>query len=145
MAKYGSFKDALLIINGYDLSDHCAEVTLNTSTAELENSAMGDYTDYKTPGLLTWSIEAKFYSDFAAGKVHECLENLRAQLASLGVPPTALFNLRASKTNAVSATNPLWSGSVFVAKYKPVGGKHGENLMTEVTFAAAGNLSVVTA
>ena len=144
MAKFGSFKDAHLVIAGTDLSDHCAEVTLNTSTAELENSAMGDYTDFKTPGLLTWSVEAKFYQDFASTSVHSVLETLRAQLASLGVPPVTTFTLRASKTNAVSATNPQWSGDVFVAKYKPIGGKHGENLMVEVTFAAAGNLSVAT-
>ena len=143
MSKFGSFKDAKVVINGYDLSDHCEEITLNTNTAELPNSAMGDYTDFSSPGLLKWSLEAKFYTDFAAGSVHECFENLRASLASLGVPPTAPFNLGPSKTSP--SGKPLWSGSVFVSKYKPIGGKHGDNLMVEVTLSAASNLSVSTA
>ena len=145
MAKHGPLKDGLITIAGTDLSDHCAEFTLNTSTAELENSAMGDYTDFKTPGLLSWSVEAKFYQDFAGGSVHSVLEALRAQLATLGVPPVAPIVMRASKTNSLSATNPQWSGDVFVAKYKALGGKHGENLMVEVTFAAASNLAVASA
>ncbi len=145
MAKFGPLKDGFISIAGVDLSDHCAEFTLNTSTAELENSAMGDYTDFSTPGLLKWSVEAKFYQDFASGSVHSVLEALRAQLATLGVPPVAPIVLRPSKTNAVSATNPQWSGDIFISKYPPLGGKHGENLMVAVTMAAASNLAVASA
>ena len=145
MAKFGSFKNGQIVLNSYDLSDHCSTFELNTTTEELDNHAMGDYTNFSTPGLLHWEVTASFFADFAAGSVHECLENLRAQLASLGVPPTFAMVLKANKAAATSSTNPAWSGQGFISKYKPVGAEHGKNYMIEVTIAPAGNLSILSA
>lgn len=133
MAKFGPFKNAFFDVNGVDLSNHVESLTVNESAAALENHAMGDDTAIKIAGLLDWSIDVTFFQDFAAGSVDATLHPIYSGGDSCRVrcrPDSA----------TVGAGNPMWSGDAYITSYQPMGGAHGDNLMTSVTFSPATNL-----
>lgn len=130
MAKYGVFKNGFIGVSGVNLSDHCTEFTLEESSEELANAAHGDETAQVTPGLLNWTIRATFLQDFAASSVDLTLRPLLANRTSFGV------TVRASG-DAVSTTNPMYSGTAVLVSYKGIGGPHGGNLMAEAVFRPA--------
>ncbi len=138
MAKFGPFKNAFLEINGVDLSDHVESVTLNMSAATLDESAMGDESDIQRAGLFSWSIDANFLQDFAAGSVDAALYPLYVNRT------TANIRLRPD-AGAISETNPMYSGQAFISSYTPLGGSHGDELMAPVTFSPRNDLVRSTA
>jgi hypothetical protein len=133
MAKFGPFKNGYLQINGVDLSDHVEAMTLNVGAATLDNSAMGDNYDNQRAGLLNWSVEATFFQDFAASSVD-------ATLYPLFSAGTSFALVMRPDSGGVSTGNPQWSGDAFISSYTPVGGTHGDNLMSPVTFSPATDL-----
>ena len=133
MARYGPWKNAYLQINGIDLSDHVESLTLNGGAVTLPNDAMGDEYEYQRAGLLTWSVEATFYQDFAGGSVDATLWPLYS-----GRQTFALI-VRAD-SGAIGTANPQWSGDVFISSYQPLAGSHGDNLMVPITFSPASDL-----
>lgn len=136
MAKY-VFNDAFVSINGVDLSDHVKSVTLNYSAELQETTAMGDTTRNRIGGLKDWSIEVEMYQNFAAASVDATLFGL--------VGTTFSVIVRADKSDAVSATNPNYTGTGILESYPPIGGGVGEVAMTSVTIQAAGALTRATA
>lgn len=139
MAKFGVFRNGQIIVNAYNLSDHCHEFVLNSGTTELPDNAMGDQTVFSAPGLHTWSVTARFYQDFAAGQVYEALENMRLNRTKASIV------MKANASLATSQTNPAYSGTAFISSLRPIGGTHGDNLITEVTFSAGSDLTTLTA
>ena len=139
MAKFGVFRNGKIIINAYDLSDHCMEFSINPSTTALPDHAMGDQTALQTPGLYDWQLTCRFFQDFVPGKIFECFENMRLNRTK------APFVVYADADQPISATNPAYSGSCFIGPFRPIGGAHGDNLIVEATFLPAGNLSTLTA
>lgn len=137
MATFGPLKNAYLMINNKDLSDHVKSVELKRGSNMLDNNAMGTNTVLQRSGLHTWSITASFFQDFGATSIHATLGPL------LGAANSFPIVMRAD-TGAVAATNPQWSGMAYLSDYTPVGGSHGENLMAPVTFAAASDLTETT-
>lgn len=133
MSRFGPWKNAYLEINGTDISDHVESVTLDTGAVELPNHAMGDEYEYQRAGLLTWSVEASFFQDFAAASVDATLWPLYSgrQTFALILKPDS---------GAIGQSNPQWSGDVFISSYQPLAGSHGDNLMAPVTFAPASDL-----
>ena len=136
MAIHGVWKDGFFQMDGTDLSDHCREITLDMSLAELPDNVHGDNTAKVRAGLEDWTITVTFLQDFAAAKVDQSLQAKR----TVG---TASFNVivGADKTTAVSSTNPRYSGNAIMSSYSPMRGPHGTNLEATATFRAAGNLT----
>ena len=139
MATFGCFRNGLITVNGVNLSDHCREVTLETSVAELPNDVMGDNTSVVRAGLEDWTITATFLQDFASGSVDATLDTAG------GVAHSGFNVIIRADGGAVSTTNPSYSGSAILASYRPIGGAHGVNLESTATFRPAGNLSRTTA
>jgi hypothetical protein len=120
-------------INSVDLSDHVKSITLNRNFDELEVTAMGDSSHRFTKGLESSTLTLSFLSDTAAASVNATLQ------AAWGT--TVAFSLLQTKGTAVSATNPLYTGSILVNKTTDINGAVGDIATQDITFTVN---SVVT-
>ena len=120
-------------INNVDLSDHVKSITLNRTFDELEVTAMGDSSHKFTKGLEASTLTLSFLSDTAASSVNATLQ------AAWGT--TVAFELIQTKGTAVSATNPLYTGSILVNKTTDLNGAVGDIATQDITFTVN---SVVT-
>jgi hypothetical protein len=120
-------------INSVDLSDHVKSITLNRTFDELEVTAMGDSSHRFTKGLESSTLTLSFLSDTAAASVNATLQ------AAWGT--TVAFSLLQTKGTAVSATNPLYTGSILVNKTTDLNGAVGDIATQDITFTVN---SVVT-
>lgn len=131
------YTDAMLTVNGIDLSDHVKSLTLNYEAEMLDDTVMGTSgTRSSKPGLKNWSLEVEFTQDFDAGSVDETLFPL---IGADSFPVTA----RAVKALGVSATNPQYSGNAVLENYSPIAGEVGTLGMTSCTFRAGGGAANV--
>lgn len=136
MAKF-VLKDASVVVNGVDLSDHVIDVTVNQTVAIADGTAMGASGKGKMAGLGDDKFTVKFLSDFAAAKVDATLAPLvRAAAFTVVVKPTSA---------AVSATNPTYTGSCILSDYTPIGGSVGDRAEAPVTFEVDGIIARATA
>lgn len=126
MAKFGAWTNGFIQINGTNLSDHCEQFDIEESMGVLNFDAHGDTTAIKTQGLKEHNVNARFYTDFAATKAIAILRPLFDNRSEFPI-------LLKPASGSTSATNPQWSGNFFVSRFKPITGRHGENLMTEIT------------
>lgn len=126
-------KDAEIIINTVDLSDHVLSAQLNYSGDLQEDTSMGDGTRSRLSGLKDWSLEVTFKQDYASGSVDATLFSL------IGAASTAV-SFKPVKSDAIGETNPKYNGNAILESYPPVGGGVGELAQTTVTFQADGDL-----
>ena len=121
--------NALVKINNIDLSDHVASVTITQNVDEVETTAFGDAGRTRVGGLQDSSIALDFHQDWAANEVD-------ATLAPL-VGGTASFYI-SSQGTAISATNPVYSGTVLLTQYTPIAGGVGDLSTVSVTWPVSG-------
>lgn len=134
MAKLGPLTNASLKINAVDLSNRVESVTLDLSKDDVEVTAMGDGGHTHVGGLENNKLTVTFWQDFAAA-------NVDATLLPVFQAGTAVaFKLTANGT-AVSSTNPVYSGSVVLTDYAPIGGKVGDGLQAPVSFVVSGTVT----
>ena len=130
------FRNAKFEVNGTDLSDHVASVTLNYSSEMLDATAMGDTTRIHKGGLLDWSVDVTAHQDYTAADWDATLFTL--------VGTTACYEIRPQNICS-TAINPIFSGIGILSAYQPVGGEVGTLLDSPVTIVSAGSLSRATA
>lgn len=111
--------NAMVLINGVDLSDHCSKVTLTDNRNPVDITAMGATNLSVTKGLGDGGASFDFYQDFAAGKVHATLQPL------IGSSSTVTVEVRAVNA-ARSATNPAFLMSGLLFNYPMLDGKVGD-------------------
>lgn len=130
-----AFTDAVVTVDGDDLSDHVRQVTLTVSADELDDTAMGATYRSRIGGLKDWSVSLEFNSDFAASEVDATLFPLLGTVATVTVKATSA---------STSATNPLYSGPVLVSQVNPLGNSVGDLATVSVQWPGAGALSRAT-
>jgi hypothetical protein len=120
-------KDASVVLNSVDLSDHVKQVELPMEMMAQDNTAMGATTKHSIPGLKDAKISITFLQDFAASKVDATIWPLYNAGTSftLVIKPTSA---------AVSATNPSFTMTVFCKTYNPISGNVGSVADTKVDF-----------
>lgn len=123
-------------INSVDLSDHVTNVTLNRQFDELEVTAMGDLAHKFVKGLESSTLTLDLLSDTAAASVNATLQ------AAWGT--TVAFVLLQDKGTAVSATNPLISGTILVNKTQDINGGTGDIAKQSITFTVNGATTIAT-
>ena len=109
-----------------DLSDHVTAFQLNRVVEPLEVTAMGDTARKYVAGLAADTITVTFLNDTAAGSV---LATLQAAFGS-----TVAFSAIQDKSASVSATNLLYSGTIFVDNLTDINGAVGDEGMIDITF-----------
>jgi hypothetical protein len=109
-----------------NLSDHVTNFQLNRVVDSIEVTAMGDTSHKFVAGLAADTITVTFLNDTAAGSV---LATLQAAFGS-----TVAFQAIQDSSAAVSATNLLYSGTIFVDNLTDINGAVGDEGMIDITF-----------
>ena len=135
MAKFVA-TDYTIEIESTDFSDSIAAATLEISTDEQETTAFG--ADYRTriAGLKDASISLDFHQDFGASSVDATLFPLLGSAVAFSITPTS---------EAVSATNPSYSGTAIVTAYSPFANSVGDLATFSVTWPVSGAVTRATA
>lgn len=135
-------KDAVLTVDGVDLSDHCTSVEVQTTAEDIDATTMvaagAALGTVRRQGKRDDMFSVTFLSDFAASEVDATLWPL--------MNTGSVFVVTAkSSTDATSATNPLFSGSCIITSYSPIAGNVGELATTDVDFPVTGVITRATA
>ena len=121
--------DAVVEINSVDLSDHVKDVTINYNAVEVDDTCMGDSGTVTIAGLVDWSATINFGQDLAAAEVDATLFPL--------VGADAFSVLFKNTSDAVSATNPSYTGTAVLPAYTPIAGSVGALATASVTLKSA--------
>ena len=116
-------------ISNVDLSDHVKSVTLNRTFDELEVTAMGDFSHRFTKGLESSTLTLSFLSDTSASSVNATLQQYWGTTQTF-----ALVQTKGAVTTTISATNPLFSGSILINKTTDINGAVGDIATQDITF-----------
>ena len=131
MAKFVA-TDVKVTINGTNLSDHIAQVSLEQTADEIETTAFGTAWRQRVGGgLKDASISIDFHQDFGAGSVDAILSPLFGSIATVVVVPTS---------GSVSATNPSFAGTFSVVQYSPVASSVGDLATLSVSWPSSGTV-----
>tara|TARA_R110000823_G_scaffold256557_4_gene378437 strand:- start:442 stop:846 length:405 start_codon:yes stop_codon:yes gene_type:complete len=117
--------DASITINSVDLSDRANSVELMYEIDSVEVTAFGSGGHTFAGGLQNLSCTVEFMQDFATSEVEDTIYALVGTNTSVVIQPTS---------GAVSATNPSYAFTGFLASHTPVAGAVGELAMTSLTF-----------
>ena len=127
------FTNAYVTVNGTDLSDHVASVTLDTSADEIETTAFGTAGwRSRVAGLKDGSIQLDWHQDFAASSVDSVLNSAFGSVGTVVVIPNG---------TVASSTNPRYTMTAVISSYSPVAGSVGDLLTFSTTWAFAGALT----
>ncbi len=128
------FTNGSVTINGVDLSDHVADITLDLKVADVDLTAMGDGGKKRLPGLQDNQMQLTFWQDFAGS-------NVDATLYPIFTGGTAVACKVWSNGTTGSATNPWYSFNGVLIDYPPIAGAVGTGLQSKVTFAVSGTVT----
>lgn len=131
------FTNAYVTVNGTDLSDHIAAVTIDTSADEIETTAFGTAGwRSRVAGLKDGSIQLDWHQDFASSSVDSVLSSAFGSVGTVVVIPNG---------TVASSTNPRYTIQAVVSSYSPVAGSVGDLLTFSTTWAFAGAMARATA
>lgn len=125
------FQNAIITLNGVDLSDHVHDVTLDIAQAAVNVTAMGDLWEDNLPGMKSGKLDVTLWADFAANSVDA------TAWAILTGGSAVPFTLTHAGT-LVSSTNPIWGGSVVMTDNPLLSGAVGNGLQQKLTFVTTG-------
>jgi hypothetical protein len=109
-----------------NLSDHVTAFTLNRQLDSIEVTAMGDTAHKYVAGLAADSITVSFLNDTATASVLPTLQT------AFGT--TVAWQAIQDSSAAVSATNLLYSGTIFIDNLTDINGAVSEEGMLDLTF-----------
>jgi hypothetical protein len=116
--------DASITINSVALSSKANSVTVNYEVDSVEVTAFGSNHNF-IGGLQNNSIEIALMQDYATSQTEATIYPLVGTNTTLVIKPTS---------GAVSATNPSYTITAFLASHTPVAGGVGELAMTTLSF-----------
>jgi len=125
----------VLTVNAVDLSTLVSSVTINRAFDELEVTALGDQGHRFVKGLEASSISIDFFNDSASSKTLQTLQT------NWGNNVTVTFK---QTSDAVSATNPLYTMTCLINNTTPVNGAVGDLSTQSVTWNVSGTIAVTT-
>jgi hypothetical protein len=114
-----------LLLGTLNISDHVQSASLTINYDQLDITAMTNSAHPQLKGLPAHTLQATLYNDQAASQIRSVLD------AAKGTTVTFSF---AANGSTSSATNPIYSGSVFVNGYTPVVGATGEVSTIDISF-----------
>lgn len=128
-------KNANIVVNGVDLSDHSSKVTIATSYNEVDVTTFGASFKQSAQGLGDASITVDFYQDYAASSVDATLWPLNN---SGSIFPVVV------KAPGTATPFVSWTMSQSIlTDYNPVDGAVGDVTSTSVKFSNNGQSGIV--
>jgi len=128
--------DYSFTLDSNDLSASAAAITLEITVEEQETTSFGNSSRTRIGGLRDASLSIDFHQDFGSGGIDSILEPLLGSVVPFEIKPTS---------DAVSATNPSYSGSVLVTSYSPFANSVGDLASFSVTLPVSGDVTRGTA
>jgi hypothetical protein len=122
-------------IAGVDLSDHVAQVTIQSTYDVLETTAFAGgnvpaAAKTRTAGLVDNSVTMEFHQDFAAASVEATIYPLLGTVAAVTVKPNS--------SALAGADNPEYQFNCVVSDWTPLNGAVGELATASVTWPVTG-------
>ena len=127
--------DAFCSINGVDLSDHIANVTLSTTDDVIDTTGFSSTSAAgrtRVAGLSDNSVTLEFHQDFATSSVEQTIYPLLGTTTTLIVKPTS---------EIVSAGNPSYTFTALVSEWQPLSGAVGELSTASITWPISGTIT----
>lgn len=123
-------KDAFVLVNAVNISDHVSEVTIETSRDEVDVTSMGDVNKEILAGIGDATITVTVFNDYAAG----ALDSVMFPLSTTNTP----FTVEVRPTSgARSTSNPAYVMTSLMFGYSPIAGGVGAASTTTLTFRNA--------
>ncbi len=122
----------------YDLTSVVQSLSININYEQLDVTASGDASRKYLKGLAAHQISGTLFIDqiaIGAGATRAVLDSLKGTAAAFEVAPNG---------GTASATNPKYSGSVFVNGYTPVNGTQGDIASLDFTFDCTTDVTITT-
>jgi len=119
-----------------NLSDHVTAFTLNRQSDSVEVTAMGDTAHKFVAGLSADSLTISFLNDTAASSVLPTLQTAYGT--------TVAWTAIQDSSAAISATNLLYSGTIFVDNLTDINGAVGDEGMMDLTFQCNSKTTTAT-
>ena len=128
--------NAYITVNGVNLSDHIASVTLTTNRDVVETTAFSS-TAARTRigGLADNSVTLEFHQDYATSSVEATIYPLLGSTTALVVKPNG---------STTATDNPSYSFSALVSEWTPLNGAVGELATASVTWSIDGAITKAT-
>lgn len=126
--------DAFCSINGVDLSDHIASITLTTTEDVVDTTGFSSTSAAgrtRIAGLADNSVALEFHQDFATSNVEQTIYPLLGTTTTVIVRPTSAVQ---------SATNPSYTFTALVSEWQPLSGAVGELATASVTWPVSGSI-----
>ena len=127
--------NAFVTINGVNLSDHIASITLTTTDDVIETTAFGTSARTRIGGLADNSVAFEFHQDYAAASVEATINGSPSLVGTV----TAVVVKPNGSTTA--ADNPAYSFNCLVSEWTPLNGAVGELATASVTWPIDGNIT----
>lgn len=125
-------KDAVVVINGVDLSSSVRQVAISTKVNVVDDTTMGASGMGRLAGLRDESFTVTWAQDFAASKVDATLWPIYTG----GTPVSATI-----KPTSATTGNVTYAGSVLLSDYAPISGAVGALAESATTFEVDGVLT----
>lgn len=126
---------ASVVLNGTQIGDNVAAVTLSTSAAEVPTTSFGSGGAVtRVSGLIDNSVTLSLHNEYNS------LDGLILPL----IGSTAVTMVIKASTAAVSTANPSYTFSVLCTEFTPVNGAVGELNTADVTWPISGAITKAT-
>ena len=140
--------DASLSLGGTDVSNAVKKVTLRLNHVLVNVNRMGRKGPQRNVSdSYDWQIDVEFgiESHYAVNEINQVMQALMP--GPLGAATSNAAMILKGLSEAVSTSNPTYSGSVSVDSWSPIGdsGEWGENMMVSRSFMGATDLTKATA
>lgn len=124
--------NAYITVNGVNLSDHIASVTLTTTDDVVETTAFGDTARTRMAGLRDNSVALEFHQDYATSNVEATIYPLLGTTTTVVVKPNG---------GTTGADNPSYTMTALVSEWQPLNGAVGELATASVTWPISGTIT----
>jgi len=121
-----------VILDGFDISDHCASISFGTVYDLVEVTQIGDIAKKMIAGLEENSLTLELQQDFGVSQVESVIYPNRGLLVNCTVRPL---------NAAVSSTNPQYAFQVLISEWTPLSGSVGSLSTVNVNWPIYGEIT----
>lgn len=127
--------DCYVSIDGQVISEHANKAEIPWSAADLGATTFGQRANVRRGGLKDGSVNLTLINDYTAGNLDEIMWALVGDVVAFEVRPTS---------DAVSTSNPKYTGNIFIAQWSPIVGSVGDLVSLDVSFPTSGMVDRAT-
>jgi hypothetical protein len=124
-----------VILDGFDISDHCASISFGTVYDLVEVTQIGDIAKKRVAGLEDNTLSLELQQDFSVSQVESVIYPNRGLRVNCSVRPV---------NAARSATNPQYDFSVLISEWTPLSGSVGGLATINVNWPIYGEIIKTT-